>query len=867
MTDYLGTAAAYTYDKAGRLIVERSRPGVDRSYTYDELDRITAIYSGGQLVERYSYTERGRTVTVTDGRGGSYAYRKDEFGRLVEEENRLGGTQVYTYDGEGRLQTKRDFNGGTTTIEYTAGGTTKIIRYADGTAETLRYDMAGQLVRATGSSGTLNYEYDRGGWLVRQHDEATGETVTYAYDRAGRRILMAGAGRETAYRYGRNGELLEVSDNRQRLSVSYKYDVMGRETERIFGNGVSQHTAYDKAGRVILITEKSGNNILLRGEGYVYDSLGRRSATVSHTGAVTRYEYNPAGQLAKVQYPESQELRDLQEQEARHHGLHWQEGVSGLSNGHLSTGEYTELSRLFVRMRNGSGFLPTTQVFRTEMYTYDANGNRATKTTAYGTITYSYDAENRLVSSGANGRAAVTYRYDSNGNLLEEAGAVKTASYEYNPQNRIVRSRVVDDEARTIASTRYGYDVLGRRTLVQDNNATTLRTLYDGLGFDVVKESPVYASGGFVDTYNTGIQYTSSGRATGERYRYLDDGVSATSEKYQYIEDNEYQTVSSRYAGERSMLYAHGAPVAVNRAGGSRGYLGTDIMGSTRSVTDSHGVQESYYDYDVFGSPVTGDFTTGVDYGYLGKSYDSRTGLYNYGYRDYSPQAVRFTTVDPIRDGTNWFAYVNNDPVNYVDLWGLCASEPKRSFWSKALDGIQTGLDIVGLVPGVGEIADGANALISLVRGDPAGAALSAMSMVPMVGDALGKGGKVVKTSLGYGDEVVEAGVKGYKKSSSSIRSVDLIFENSTKSAQRLKNQMNDRGWTEELVKNTIESPYTTRTSINKTTGNSATVFYTKKGSYIVVDDVDKTVVQVSDNVNPEQWIPDSNIVDPYIPD
>ena len=113
--------------------------------------------------------------------------------------------------------------------------------------------------------------------------------------------------------------------------------------------------------------------------------------------------------------------------------------------------------------------------------------------------------------------------------------------------------------------------------------------------------------------------------------------------KYQHIEDNAYQTISSRYAGERSMLYAHSSPVAVNRAGGSRGYLGTDIMGSTRSVTDSHGVQESYYDYDVFGSPVTGDFTTGVDYGYLGKSYDRCTGLYNYGYRDYNPQTVRFT--------------------------------------------------------------------------------------------------------------------------------------------------------------------------------------------------------------------------------
>ncbi|NLE63948.1 MAG: CHAP domain-containing protein, partial [Bacteroidales bacterium] len=32
---------------------------------------------------------------------------------------------------------------------------------------------------------------------------------------------------------------------------------------------------------------------------------------------------------------------------------------------------------------------------------------------------------------------------------------------------------------------------------------------------------------------------------------------------------------------------------------------------------------------------------------------------------------ARFTTVDPIRDGSNWFSYVVNDPVNYVDLWGL----------------------------------------------------------------------------------------------------------------------------------------------------------------------------------------------------
>ena len=118
---------------------------------------------------------------------------------------------------------------------------------------------------------------------------------------------------------------------------------------------------------------------------------------------------------------------------------------------------------------------------------------------------------------------------------MSQTGSLTQSVYEYNHQNRMVRSRVIDDEARTIASTRYGYDPLGRRSVIQDNNATTLRTLYDGLSFDVVKESPVYASGGFTDTYNTGIQYTPAGRATGERYRYLDDG--ATGEKYRHIED------------------------------------------------------------------------------------------------------------------------------------------------------------------------------------------------------------------------------------------------------------------------------------------------------------------------------------------
>lgn len=34
----------------------------------------------------------------------------------------------------------------------------------------------------------------------------------------------------------------------------------------------------------------------------------------------------------------------------------------------------------------------------------------------------------------------------------------------------------------------------------------------------------------------------------------------------------------------------------------------------------------------------------------------------------------RFMTEDPIKDGSNWYVYVGNSPMNYVDPLGLCSS-------------------------------------------------------------------------------------------------------------------------------------------------------------------------------------------------
>jgi cytidylate kinase len=52
-------------------------------------------------------------------------------------------------------------------------------------------------------------------------------------------------------------------------------------------------------------------------------------------------------------------------------------------------------------------------------------------------------------------------------------------------------------------------------------------------------------------------------------------------------------------------------------------------------------------------------------------------------------------------------------------------------------------LDLVGLIPGLGEFADAANAIDYARKGDYLFAGLSIISLVPAVGDAVGKGGKL----------------------------------------------------------------------------------------------------------------------------
>jgi RHS repeat-associated protein len=142
------------------------------------------------------------------------------------------------------------------------------------------------------------------------------------------------------------------------------------------------------------------------------------------------------------------------------------------------------------------------------------------------------------------------------------------------------------------------------------------------------------------------------------------------------------------WAGRSVSLYGKGEAVAARVDSGGAAYFGKDVLGSVRTVTGTYGQIEERYEYDAFGKPYQGEFDQGLNLGYTGKPYDTATGLYDYGYRDYQPEAARFTTVDPVRDGANWFVYVNNDPVNYIDLWGLEIKDANTTLFMKSAGNI-----------------------------------------------------------------------------------------------------------------------------------------------------------------------------------
>ena len=349
--------------------------------------------------------------------------------------------------------------------------------------------------------------------------------------------------------------------------------------------------------------------------------------------------------------------------------------------------------------------------------------------------------------------------------MREEQNDYYLKRYGYSGFNRMEMSDIINYRDNTHVITDYRYDSFGRRIHTAERTKSGMRTIYDGLSFEVVKEAETFlgtrgitssATGeANLNNYNpqvpqngwpnnTAPSYGSdhtkgtryyyipnnaqgsqtqqgegrtntapsygSDHTKGTRYYYIPDNAqrvqttqgegqynpppSYGSEhtrgtRYYYIPDNPQSSQAQHSAipadrtkGVRTYLYLNGERVAVNNlynTNHGQYYYGSDILGSVKFVSGQGGQEVRRIEYDAFGGIYKGNSPYGLETGYTGKPYDAVTGLSDYGFRDYSPTHARFITEDPIRDGENWFAYVGNNPVNFIDPWGLSASDGKKN--------------------------------------------------------------------------------------------------------------------------------------------------------------------------------------------
>jgi RHS repeat-associated protein len=677
----------YTYNTFGEALTVTDPMGNVTTNTYTSTGNLLSVTTpspdGGATgsVTTFAYDGKGELTSITDPLGNQTTMTYFPTGLIHTITDAQSNVTTYAYDNQGNRTSVIDANNKQTGFTYNAMGRVTRITYPDATTTQFSYDMRGRRTSVTDQNGKItSYAYDDADRLTSVTDaannvttygydtesnltsikDANNNTTSFAYD-AFSRVTQATfpSGHVETYAYDNAGNLTSKTDRKNQL-ILYTYDQLNRLMQRGYPDTTAVNYTYDDDSRLTLVTDPTGTYH------FTFDNMGRLTGTTTTYSFLTAkpfnsaYTYDVASNRTGFTDPENGSTTyaydTLNRMQTVTPPSAFGTGSFGFSYDALSRRTqmtrpnsvatnytYDNLSRLLTVLHQLSG-----STIDGATYTVDNAGNRTAKTDQRTAVTsnYGYDAIYQLRSATQGGNATESYSYDPVGN---RSASLSVSSYSNNTSN----------ELTSTSNASYTYDTSGNTTSKTDSSGTTNYTWdYENRLTSVTQPG----SGGTVsfkyDPFGKRIFKSSS---TGTSI-YAYDGTNLIEET------NSSGAVVARY----SQALKIDEPLAMLR-GSTTSYYQADGLGSITSLSNAAGSLAQTYSYDSFGKQTNSSGSLTNPLQFTGRELDPETNLYFYRARYFDQSVGRFLSEDRLRfyGGINFYPYVANDPLNYVDPSGL----------------------------------------------------------------------------------------------------------------------------------------------------------------------------------------------------
>lgn len=635
-------------------------PSEFKIYTYNLLSQIIKIETGleGTATEAHQtqyidYDTGGFVSKRRGGNGQSLTYHYNANGDVDEIKDALNNTTTYAYDRHRRVSSVTDAGSGVTLMSYNALGLTTLVRDARYNSTAYAYDGIGNLLsQASPDTGMSTYTYNAQGQRT-QLQRADLSTTAYTYDTLGRlKTTISGAQTRTlTYDTCTNGKgmlCVAAKTGGAATTTNLTFTPWGQlATRQDISGGNTDNTAYayDDLNQLTGISYPSGISV-----GYGYNGQHLRVVNVTVSGISYRVaapsHERAFGPATYLEFGRGQGFEG---------GSRWTQRNFDASDRIAGISTNTQNSGLLQSLTYASD--------TADRITDITNGVDSARSREF-----AYDALSRVVSNETPGAAVEGFGYDAIGNRTSGSiNGVPNATLTYSATNSRLQS--------------YVNGALTRNFTHNANGDITAFTGPDG-----VANTLTY------DPFGRLASHIRSGVTTSYTVNALDQRMAksnaSSNSRYVYAGFNQLlaEYTNSQWS---SYIWLGNEPVALIRNNNIY-YIHNDHLGRPESVSGFDVNNNPAVVWKANNAPfdrtVTQDSIGGLHLGFPGQYFDTESGIWHNGYRDYLANAGgRYLQSDPIglAGGMNTYVYAGGNPVTRIDPFGLedftcIASDPNK---------------------------------------------------------------------------------------------------------------------------------------------------------------------------------------------